>query len=85
MSVCVFDNSTVLVTNDVPLHVCSMYMTCKLCSTCCFNLLFTGMVRVGVKIPQDGNRTNVYGHVAMVHGHVWRTLCSVFALSVRFV
>jgi hypothetical protein len=29
------------------------------------------LVRVGVKIPQDGNRANVYGHVAMVHGHVW--------------
>jgi hypothetical protein len=39
-------------------------------STCCF----TGMVRVGVKIPQDGNRANVYGHVAMVHRHVCRTL-----------
>jgi hypothetical protein len=26
------------------------------------------MVRVGVKIPQDGNRTNVYGHVVTVHG-----------------
>jgi hypothetical protein len=31
---------------------------------------FTGIVRVGVKIPQDGNRTNVYKHVAMVHKHV---------------
>ena len=31
---------------------------------------FTGMVRVGVKIPQDGNRANVYGHVAVVHRHV---------------
>jgi hypothetical protein len=40
---------------------------------------FTGMVRVGVKIPQDGNRAIVYEHVAMVHGHVWRTLCSVCA------
>ena len=26
------------------------------------------MVRAGVKIPQDGNRTNVYGHVVTVHG-----------------
>jgi hypothetical protein len=34
-------------------------------SSCCF----TGLVRVGVKIPQDGNRANTYGHVAMVHGH----------------
>ena len=23
-------------------------------SHCCFNLLFTGLVRVGLKIPQDG-------------------------------
>jgi hypothetical protein len=30
---------------------------------------FTGMVRVGVKIPQDGNRVNWYEHVVMVHGH----------------
>ena len=41
------------------------------------------MVRVGVKIPQDGNRANVYGHVAVVHGHVWRTLCSVCATGAR--
>ena len=41
------------------------------------------MVRVGVKIPQDGNRANVYGHVDMVHGHVWRTLCSVCATGAR--
>ena len=38
---------------------------------------FTGLVRVGVKSPDDGNRTNVYECVATVHGHVWRTLCSV--------
>ena len=45
---------------------------------------FTGLVRVGVKIPQDGNRANgyLYGHVATVHGHVWRTLCSVCATGV---
>ena len=42
-----------------------------------------GLVRVGVKIPQDGNRANVYGHVAVVHGHVWRTLCSVCATGAR--
>jgi hypothetical protein len=48
-------------------------------STCCF----TGMVRVGVKIPQDGNRANRYEHVAAVHGHVWRTLCSVCATGAR--
>ena len=35
-------------------------------SSCCF----TEMVRAGVKIPQDGNRANVYGHVAVVHVHV---------------
>ena len=27
---------------------------------------FTGLVRVGVKIPQDGNRTNVYVHVTVL-------------------
>jgi hypothetical protein len=27
---------------------------------------FTVMVRVGVKIPRDGNRTNVHGHSLMV-------------------
>ena len=43
----------------------------------------TGLVRVCVKIPQDGNRTNVYGHVVVVHGHLWRTLCSIFATSAR--
>ena len=36
-----------------------------------------------VKIPQDGNRANVYGHVAMVHEHVWRTVCSVCATGAR--
>jgi hypothetical protein len=30
-----------------------------------------------VKIPQDENRANVYSDVAIMHGHVWRTLCSV--------
>ena len=44
---------------------------------------FTGMVRVGVKIPQDGNRANRYGHVAVVHEHVWRTVCSVCATGAR--
>ena len=46
---------------------------------CCF----TGLVRVCVKIPQDGNHANVYHHVAVVHGHVWRTVCSVCATSAR--
>jgi hypothetical protein len=27
----------------------------------------------------------VHGHVAVVHGHVWRTLCSVCATGTRFV
>jgi hypothetical protein len=44
---------------------------------------FTELVRVGVKIPQDGNRTNMHGHVAVVHGHIWRTLCSVCAKGAR--
>jgi hypothetical protein len=35
-------------------------------STCCF----TGLVRVGVKMPQDGNRANVHECVETVHGHV---------------
>jgi hypothetical protein len=41
------------------------------------------MARVGVKIPQDRNRANVNGHVAVVHKHVWRTLCSVCATGAR--
>ena len=32
-----------------------------------------GLVRVGVKIPHDGNLTNVYEHAAVLHGHFWRT------------
>ena len=48
-------------------------------STCCF----TGLVRVGVKIPQDGNRANVYSNVAVVHEHDWRTVCSVCATGAR--
>ena len=49
----------------------------------CFKLLFTGLVWTGVKIPQDGNRANTYGHVYVVRGHVWRTLCSVCATGAR--
>jgi hypothetical protein len=48
-------------------------------SSCCF----TGLVRVGVKIPQDGNRTNVYVYVATVREQVWRTVCSVCATGAR--
>ena len=44
---------------------------------------FQLVVLVGVKIPQDGNRTNRYGHVAVVHEHVWRTVCSVCATGAR--
>ena len=36
-----------------------------------------------MKIPQDGNRANVDEHVAVVHGHVWRTVCSVCATGAR--
>ena len=52
-------------------------------ATICFDLFFTGLVRVGVKIPQDGNRSNRYQHVATVHAHVWRTVCSVCATGAR--
>ena len=41
------------------------------------------IVRVGMKIPQDGNRANQYSHVAMVHEHDWRTVCSVCAPGAR--
>ena len=39
--------------------------------------------RVGVNIPQDGNRSNMYGHVAVVPGHVWCTVYSVCAPGAR--
>ena len=48
-------------------------------STCCF----TGLVRVGLKFPQSGNRANVYAHVVVVREHVRRTLCSVCATGAR--
>ena len=38
---------------------------------------FTGLVRVGLNFPLNGNRANVYAHVVVVREHVWRTLCSV--------
>ena len=44
---------------------------------------FTGLVRVGVKIPHDGNRANKHRHVAVAHEHVWHTLCSVCATGAR--
>jgi hypothetical protein len=49
-------------------------------STCCF----TGLVRVGVKIPQDGNRTNVYGHMATVRGHIV-VKCTCMIFEQRFI
>ena len=80
--------------NDFSTVVCVVYVC--MCAThvqshitsvvSSFNLLFhsfTGMIRDGVKIPQDGNRSNKYKHVAVVHGHVWRTLCSVCATGAR--
>ena len=42
-----------------------------------------GLVRVGLKFPLDETCANVYAHVVMVRGHVWRTLCSVFATGAR--
>jgi hypothetical protein len=36
-----------------------------------------------MKIPQDGNRANLYGYVATVYEHVWRTVCSVCATGAR--
>jgi hypothetical protein len=44
---------------------------------------FTGLARVGVKIPQEGKRANWSGHVAVVHGQVWRTVYSVCAMGAR--
>ena len=44
---------------------------------------FSGIVRVGMKIPQDGNRANKYEHVVVVHEHVRRTGCSVCATGAR--
>ena len=44
---------------------------------------FTGLVRGGMKIPLDGNRANKHRHVAMVHGHDWRPVCSVCATGAR--
>ena len=44
---------------------------------------FTGLVRVGVNIPPNGNRANKYAHVVVVREHVWRTVCSVCATGAR--
>ena len=44
---------------------------------------FTGLVRVGLYFPLNGNRANVYAHVVVVREHVWRTLCSVCKTGAR--
>ena len=44
---------------------------------------FTGLVRVGVYLPLNGNPANVYAHVVVVREHVWRMLCSVCATGAR--
>jgi amino acid permease len=43
------------------------------------------IVRVGTKISHYGNRANTHRHVAMVHGHVWRTVCSIGATGACFL
>ena len=47
------------------------------------HVLITGLVRIGLNRPQDGNRTVLYGYMAVVRRHVWRTLCSVCATGAR--
>ena len=44
---------------------------------------FTGLVRVGLNVPLNENRANVYAHVVVVREHVRRTLCSVCAYGAR--
>ena len=66
--------------------MCATHVQSQITSKCCFNLLFhsfTGMIRDGVKIPQDGNRSNKHRHVAVVRGHDWRPVCSVCATGAR--
>ena len=43
---------------------------------------FTGLVRVVLKFPLNGNRAKVYAHVVAVRGHVRRTVCTVCATDV---
>ena len=45
---------------------------------------FTGLVQVGLYRLPNGDHTNVYGHVAVMHGHLCRTLCRVSAKGTRF-
>ena len=40
-------------------------------------------VGAGMNVPLNGNRTSRYGRVAVVHKHVWRTLCSGCATGAR--
>ena len=48
-------------------------------TSCCF----TGLVRVGLNFPLNGNRANMHAHVVAVCEHVWRTLCSVCKTGAR--
>jgi hypothetical protein len=36
--------------------------------------LFTELVRVGLTWELNRNRINVYGHVAVMRGHLWRAV-----------
>ena len=38
---------------------------------------------VGLNVPLNENRANVYAHVVVVREHVWRTLCSVCKTGAR--
>jgi hypothetical protein len=50
-----------------------------------FYRVLIGTVIIGVSLNRllDGNRIGVYGRVNVVHGYVWRTLCSVCATGAR--
>ena len=53
---------------------------------CCFNSVVSlELVRVGLNVPLNENRANVYAHVVVVRRHVCRTLCSVRATGARVV
>ena len=41
------------------------------------------LVRVGVNFPLNGTCANVYAHVVVERGRVWRTVCSVCATGAR--
>jgi hypothetical protein len=61
-----------------------MMMRCKIYVTLLFQLVAhwegTGWF---LKSAQDGDRTKQCRHVAVLHGHVWRTVCSVCATGAR--